>query len=154
MHDGRRARFDARAASGALCLAATVAAACGAWAQGPGGDAAGGDVERGRYLAHEVAMCVQCHTPRLADGSLDETRLFAGAPMPVGSPFPGRQWAVHAPAIRGTGHLSDADLQSLLTTGQRTTGHAPLPPMPPFRLTDEDAAAVIAYLRSLDAAPR
>jgi len=111
-------------------------------------------VERGRYLTNDVAMCVQCHTPRLADGSLDDTRLFAGAPVPVESPFPGQPWAFQAPRIRGAGHLSDADLMSLLTTGRRTSGYTPLPPMPPFRFTEEDAAAVIAYLRSLDTPPR
>jgi mono/diheme cytochrome c family protein len=133
-----------------LLAALALAATCPAAARAETGGAPEGDVERGRYLTHEVAMCVQCHTPRLADGSLDETRLFAGAPMPID----GQRWAFDAPAIRGTGHLSDADLMSLLTTGRRTTGYAPIPPMPPFRLTTEDAAAVIAYLRSLDAAPR
>lgn len=130
----------------ALCLPGTPAA------QEPA--ARGGDVERGRYLAHDVAMCVQCHTPRLANGALDETRLFGGAPMPVGSPWPGQPWALDAPAIRGAGHLSDEDLMELLTTGRRTTGREPLPPMPPFRMSEEDAAAVIAYLRSLDAPDR
>jgi len=51
-------------------------------------------VARGRYLAHDVAMCVQCHTPRDERGDLDLTRLFAGAPIPVGSPFPHRPWAL------------------------------------------------------------
>ncbi len=136
----------ATAAAVVLCLPGAPAA------QGPA--VRGGDVERGRYLAHDVAMCVQCHTPRLPDGSLDETRLFAGAPMPFESPWPGQRWALDAPAIRGTGHLSDEDLMSLLTTGRRTTGHAPRPPMPPFRMSEEDAAAVIAYLRSLDTPER
>ncbi|MEW6269584.1 MAG: hypothetical protein AB1689_09845 [Thermodesulfobacteriota bacterium] len=107
--------------------------------------------ERGRYIANDVAMCVQCHTPRDPNGDLDDTRLFQGAPMPVESPFGRQPWATYAPAIAGTGHLTDEDLRALLTTGRRTTGQAPLAPMPPFRMEEPDALAVIAYLRSLPA---
>lgn len=108
-------------------------------------------VERGRYIANEVAMCVQCHTPRHANGELDDTQLFRGAPIPFTSPFGGPPWATYAPGIAGPGHLTDEDFFSLLTTGRRTTGRMPLAPMPPFRLSEEDARAVIAYLRSLPA---
>src|SRR5512143_917852 len=105
-------------------------------------------VDRGQYLAHQVAMCVQCHTPRGSDGQLDTTRLFQGAPVPVPSPaFPNQQWAVRAPNIAGLTGFSDEDEVSLLMTGKRLSGQSPLPPMPPFRLTRQDAEAVVAYLR-------
>ena len=106
-------------------------------------------VARGRYLVHDVAMCVQCHTPRDATGALDETRLLKGAPVPVASPFPTQQWAFTAPAIAGLPGFSDEDEITLLTTGRRPGSPVPKPPMPPFRLTREDAEAVVAYLRSL-----
>ena len=106
-------------------------------------------VARGRYLVHHVAMCVQCHTPRDANGALDQTRLLKGAPVPVPSPFPTQPWAVSAPAIAGLPGFSDEDEITLLTTGRRLGNPAPKPPMPPFRLTREDAEAVVAYLRSL-----
>lgn len=111
--------------------------------------AATGDVARGRYITHSVAMCIQCHTPRNADGTLDETRLFQGAAIPMESPFRGQEWAIQAPAIAGLAGFNQEDELSLLTTGHRRDGHMPKPPMPPFRLTPDDARAVIAYLRSL-----
>ena len=106
-------------------------------------------VARGRYLVNHVAMCVQCHTPRDANGELDRTRLLKGAPVPVSSPFPTQQWAFTAPAIAGLPGFSDEDEITLLTTGRRPGSAVPRPPMPPFRLTREDAEAVVAYLRSL-----
>ena len=104
---------------------------------------------RGSYLVNHVAMCVQCHTPRDATGALDPTRLLKGAPVPVSAPFPTQPWAFSAPAIAGLPGLSDEDEITLLTTGRRPGSAAPKPPMPPFRLTREDAEAVVAYLRSL-----
>jgi len=112
----------------------------------------GSALERGRYLTHEVAMCVQCHTPRTADGDLEPTRLFQGAAVPLTSPWRGEPWAPYAPAIGGTSGLTDADMLSVLTLGRRTTGQVPRPPMPPFRLTRDDALAVIGYLRSVGTA--
>ena len=109
----------------------------------------GGQVARGDYLVNLVAMCVQCHTPRDANGDLDRTHLLQGAPMPVSSPFPNKKWAFRAPAIAGLPGWSDEDVVSLLTTGRRLNGYMPNPPMPPFRLSREDAEAVVAYLRSL-----
>lgn len=106
-------------------------------------------VARGRYLVHHVAMCVQCHTPRDANGELDRTRLLKGASVPVSSPFPTQRWAFVAPAIAGLPGFSDEDEITLLTTGHRPGSAVPKPPMPPFRLTREDAEAVVAYLRSL-----
>ncbi|MBY0276796.1 cytochrome c [Candidatus Binatia bacterium] len=111
--------------------------------------ASSGDVARGRYLTHSVAMCIQCHTPRNADGTLDETRLFQGAAIPVESPFKGQEWAAQAPDIAGLGSFDEEDEMSVLTKGHRRDGHAPKPPMPPFRMSEEDARAVLAYLRSL-----
>ena len=111
--------------------------------------APGGEVARGGYLVNRVAMCVQCHSPRDGSGELDRTRLLKGAPMPIRSPFPGQVWAFSAPSIAGLPGWTDADATALLTTGRRLTGYAPKPPMPAFRLGDEDARAIIAYLHSM-----
>ena len=152
----RVVRTGLRLAGAAIVAAALLAApaaplraAHAADAAPPSGPAATGDVARGRYIAHSVAMCVQCHTPRNADGTLDETRLFQGAAIPVESPFRGQEWAFQAPAIAGLAGFNEEDELSLLTTGHRRDGKMPKPPMPPFRLSPEDARAVIAYLRSL-----
>jgi len=104
---------------------------------------------RGEYLVSHVAMCVQCHTPRDGNGELDRTRLLKGAPIPLRSPFPHQGWAFAAPAIAGLPGWTNHDAVALLTTGRRLTGYTPKAPMPPFRLSRDDADAVIAFLRSL-----
>ena len=104
---------------------------------------------RGEYIVNNVANCVQCHTPRSSDGELDRVRLLQGAPIPLASPWPNRRWAVRAPHIAGLPGFQEEDVVSVLTKGARLNGRKPQPPMPQFRLTGEDARAVVAYLRSL-----
>jgi mono/diheme cytochrome c family protein len=107
-------------------------------------------IERGAYIVHHVAMCVYCHTPKDADGELDEQQLLHGAPMPVESPFPRVKWAFQAPKIAGLpGGWTEDDLARFLQTGVTPTGRTPQPPMPPFRMNEEDGRAVAAYLKSL-----
>ena len=106
-------------------------------------------IRHGEYLVLHVAMCVQCHTPRDEEGRLEETQLLQGAPMPVKSPFPSSQWAFQAPTIAGLPGWTTEDAITFLQTGRRSDGWSPRPPMPPFRFTPEDAAAVVAYLKSL-----
>jgi mono/diheme cytochrome c family protein len=108
------------------------------------------DIARGRYLTHDVAMCVQCHSPRDDQGEIIRSQEFRGAPIPVTSPFPGSRWALRAPNIRGVDAYPEADLIRLLREGINRRGIAPQRPMPPFRMTREDAEAIAAYLRSLD----
>jgi mono/diheme cytochrome c family protein len=107
-------------------------------------------MQHGRYLVEHVAMCVQCHTPRTEQGELDRSRLLQRAPMPIQSPFPSQTWAFKAPKIAGLpGGWSEEDMIRLLRTGKGPRGNAPRPPMPPFRMTQEDAAAVAVFLKSL-----
>ena len=107
-------------------------------------------VEHGKYLVMHVAMCVQCHTPHTEQGELDLSRLLQGAPIPVKSPFPSQTWAFEAPKLAGLpGGWTEADLIRLLQTGKGPRDRAPRPPMPPFRLSKEDATAIAAYLKSL-----
>ena len=108
-------------------------------------------IERGKYLATQVAMCVQCHSPRRSNGDIDTRKLFEGAPVPVASPYRTQQWAFNAPSIAGLpGGWSESDLVMLLTTGKRPRGPKPDAPMPPYKMTVEDASAIAAYLNSLE----
>lgn len=109
-------------------------------------------VERGRHLVEDVGLCADCHTPRLADGSFDRSRWLQGAPLGFAPTAP-MPWAPAAPGIAGLPTLTDAHVLRLLTTGERPDGTRPLPPMPAYRLTAAEAAAVVAYLRSLSSAP-
>jgi mono/diheme cytochrome c family protein len=141
----------ARMAPGILAL--SVAAAFGVAARriAPSTHSQDERIERGIYLTHRVAMCIQCHTPRDERGELELSRLFQGAPIPVEAPPFTAEWAPRAPALAGLHGWTDEAIVTLLMTGVRPNGTSPRPPMPPFRLSAEDAGAIAAYLRSLDA---
>lgn len=105
-------------------------------------------VARGRHLVENVALCSDCHGPRLRSGELDRTRWLQGAPIGF-QPLAKMPWAPVAPPLAGATAYTDAHLVTLLTTGRRAEGTSPLPPMPAFKLTADEAQAVVAYLRSL-----
>ena len=108
-----------------------------------------GNVEHGRYLVHEVAMCGECHTPRDEAGNLIESRMFDGGPIPVRPPW-ADNWAIIAPRNKGLPGYDDAAATRLLTEGSiGRDGKQLKPPMPRFRMTKQDASDVIAYMRSL-----
>jgi mono/diheme cytochrome c family protein len=106
-------------------------------------------VARGKYLVEGVAGCADCHTPRDKNGELDHTRWLQGAPVffQPAQPVPG--WPLVAPRLAGLPPGSDQAILTLLTTGNWTTGKPPRQPMPRFRMTQSDAEAVLAYLKSL-----
>ena len=110
--------------------------------------ASAAEVERGKYLVHDVALCVQCHSPRDGKGQLKADRLLSGGQIPFKTPWKAR-WAELAPNLKQLLGYTDEQAMTLLTKGFKRNGEAPRGPMPPFRMKDEDAKAVIAYLRSL-----
>ncbi len=108
-----------------------------------------GDVEHGRYLVLHVAMCVQCHSPRDDQGQILEGRLLSGAPMPIHAPPWPEDWATNAPRIDGLPGYTDELATRLLTQGAiGRDGRRLRAPMPPFRMSAQDAADVIAFLKS------
>jgi mono/diheme cytochrome c family protein len=115
-----------------------------------GGNA--GLVARGSYIVEGVAMCGNCHTPRLSNGELDRSRWLAGAPVPYLSARPTSDWPIIAPRLAGLPPTSDAGMITLLTTGVWITGKPLRDPMPQFHMTRSDAEAVLAYLKSLSPA--
>lgn len=114
---------------------------------------AAGGIRRGRYLTERVARCVVCHSPRDEHGEVIAHRKFQGAPMPVEGPVAGPEWAVEVPAIAGMTFYTRDQAIRLLTRGIARDGGSPAPPMPRFRMTERDAAAVYDYLASLPPAP-
>jgi mono/diheme cytochrome c family protein len=106
-------------------------------------------VTRGEYLVQNVAMCIECHTPRNTRGDLDRTKLLQGAPIPVRAPFPDQQWAFRAPKIAGLPGWDPSDAVQLLETSRRPSGIKPKSPMPGYRMVKSDAESVVAYLKSL-----
>ena len=107
-----------------------------------------GNVDHGRYLVEEVVMCFQCHSSRDEMGNIIPTTRFYGGPVPMHPPWP-TDWAVVAPRIAGLVGYTDEQAIRLLTQGAIKRDGTPLRrPMPPFRMTPQDAADVIAYIRT------
>jgi mono/diheme cytochrome c family protein len=110
----------------------------------------GGSIGRGRYIVEQVALCVECHTPRDENGQLLRSKHLDGAPVPVKAPpYPRMKWALKAPALAGLPGYTKEEGIRLLTQGITRDGRTPDPPMPPFRMNRTDAEAVVAYLQSL-----
>jgi cytochrome c len=107
------------------------------------------NADHGRYLAEHVAMCVECHSGRDDSGNIVESQKYLGAPIPLQPPLPA-DWALRAPRNRGLPGYDDDQAMRLLTQGAIGRNGAQLRlPMPRFRMTPQDAADVIAFLRSL-----
>src|SRR5579872_2754298 len=106
-------------------------------------------VERGKYIVEGVAMCERCHTQRDEYGNPERARWLMGGPTQTRPTYPSPAWSIREPRLAGSPPGTDAEFIRLLTTGISRTGRPPNPPMPPFRMTREDAEAVLAYLKSL-----
>jgi mono/diheme cytochrome c family protein len=117
---------------------------------------AGMTVEYGAYLAGPVAHCMECHTTFGEMGPMFDSHLGAG-----GNEFAG-PWGVSVSANLtphpedGIAGYSDADLDGMIRHGLRPDGSPMLPPMGYAfyaKMTDDDLAAVLAYLRQLPPLP-
>jgi mono/diheme cytochrome c family protein len=107
------------------------------------------NVERGRYIVERVVMCYECHSTRDPQGNIVAGTKFMGGPMPMRPPWSGN-WPLQIPRIAGLPGYSDEEATRLLTQGAiKRDGTQLRAPMPRFRMTPQDAADVIAYLRSL-----
>jgi mono/diheme cytochrome c family protein len=134
-------RLVAVAALGALMLGACAQ-------QEPAQLAGQALIDRGDYLVNGVVLCGDCHTPRDQAMALDETRELQGGQLPPSGPP--EVFATYAPPLAGgpTG-FTEEQFISFLQTGVRPNGSHARPPMPPYRLNEEDARAVAAYIGSL-----
>jgi mono/diheme cytochrome c family protein len=107
------------------------------------------EIARGKYLVEDVAMCPQCHTPRDGNGALDHAHELEGTSDFFQPPHPDANWPLKAPRIGGNPPANDQDMIKLLTTGIWTDGKPLRLPMMPFRMSEADAKAVLAYLKSV-----
>jgi mono/diheme cytochrome c family protein len=109
-------------------------------------------VKRGRYLVEQVSKCGDCHTPSVA-GVPDKTRWLKGSVLDFQPMHPVPGWAAAAPDITSTSALwkswGDQALVRFFVTGLAPDGKPPAPPMPPYTITNQDARAIVAYLKSL-----
>ncbi|HXJ18459.1 MAG TPA: c-type cytochrome [Candidatus Polarisedimenticolia bacterium] len=107
------------------------------------------EIERGRYLVENVAMCWECHTPRDAYGNPDRSRWLQGAPIWIMPVHPMTNWSMHAPALAGFPGFTDEQGEQILEKGVGPNGLPIQPPMHVYHMNHADAVAIIAYLRSL-----
>jgi len=113
-------------------------------------------VDRGEYLAHHVAVCMDCHSKR------DFTK-FSLPPAPgtygSGASFafgkaegiPGEIWAPNITPKR-LGEWTDDEIARAIAHGVNKTGDTLFPVMPYnnySRMAKDDLYAIIAYLRTL-----
>jgi mono/diheme cytochrome c family protein len=113
-----------------------------------------GTASRGEYIVNNVAVCSQCHTPRDSSGRLERSHWLEGASVWLQSAEPVGNWPQQAPRIAGAMPGTDDEMITLLTTGIWRTGTYLRPPMPQFRLSRQDAEAVVAYLKSVKPASK
>lgn len=110
-------------------------------------------IKRGEYLA-TIMDCGGCHTPGVILGKPDPGRYLGGSE--VGFEIPGLG-IFYPPNLTpdpetGLGAWSEAEIAAAVRTGVRPDGRVLAPAMPYrnyARLTDADAAALAAYLKSL-----
>ncbi|HLH77569.1 MAG TPA: c-type cytochrome [Candidatus Binataceae bacterium] len=106
-------------------------------------------IARGRYLVNNVAMCGECHSPKIKNQP-DPNHWLQGAQLHFhpGKPVP--WFALYAPSIAGLpAGWSQAQVARFLETGATPGGVPPRAPMPAYRMDRADAEAVAAYLHSL-----
>ena len=113
-------------------------------------------VERGRYLANSVCVCMDCHSTRdwnLYAGPSEPGTLGAGGEkFDRTMQFPGEFYAKNITPF-ALKDWTDAELYRAITSGVSKDGHPffPVMPYPNYNtLATEDAHSIIAYLRSLD----
>jgi mono/diheme cytochrome c family protein len=107
------------------------------------------ELEYGRYLVQHVALCGDCHTPHDDHGQPIEAKTLQGAGLTFKPLGPVPNWVEYAPPLIGLLGFTDEQMITFLTTGVDTSGKSARPPMPAYRFNKKDAAAVVAYLRSL-----
>src|ERR1700736_5912639 len=130
-------------AAGVACLAILAVGVLSARAETP--------LERGTYLMRGIVACGNCHTPKGPQGELP------GMDLPGGVAFQEDAFTAVSPNITpdaetGIGKWSDAQIIAAIREGKRPDGTIIGPPMPIAlyrEMADEDANAIVAYLRSV-----
>jgi mono/diheme cytochrome c family protein len=110
-------------------------------------------IARGKYLVEEIGRCQECHTPRTAEGQFDQTKWLKGATLKVQPLEEIKDWHKSSPDLTATSRLwqrwGDAGILKFLTTGLNPGGHPAGAPMPTYKMRQDDAEAIVEYLKSL-----
>ena len=130
-----------------------VAVACAALSLTACGQGGPGNIARGKYLVG-IISCGDCHTPGGLIGKPDMNRYLAGSEVGFFIPDLGYFYGPNLTSdeATGLGKWSEDDVVTALRTGKRPDGRvlAPIMPWQSFaNMSDEDAHAIAAYLKSL-----
>ncbi len=115
-------------------------------------------VERGKYLAHHVSLCMDCHSQRDFDqfsGPMKEgTEGMGGDYFDQGVGIPGIVYAknITPDTANGIGKYTDEELVRAITKGITRTGDTlfPIMPYPHYNtMSKDDIYSIIAYIRTL-----
>lgn len=112
-------------------------------------------VERGKYLAEHVALCIDCHSTRdysqFSGPMVEGTSGKGGDSFPPEFGFPGTFYAKNITPYT-LSKWTDGEILRAVTTGVSKDGSALFPLMPylHFGVSDkEDIYSIIAYIRTL-----
>lgn len=112
-------------------------------------------INRGAYLVEVLGHCGECHTPRTSMGALDRANWLAGARLP-----PTKDVAPNlTPHASGLADWSAEDIADTLALGLAPAGDplggsmAEVVQHSTSKLSNEDRAAIAAYLKSLPPLP-
>ena len=103
----------------------------------------------GKYLVEQVARCGDCHSPHNPKGEAIAGKELRGAPLTFKPIAPPPDWADAAPNIAGLRGWDEKDAVKFLMTGIAYNDLPARPPMPQYHMNQEDAEAIVAYLKSL-----
>ena len=148
----QRNRLAGRVAALLLLFAVVVGSAFAATTAAKSGKSRAERIKLGERLTY-VGGCNDCHTPGTFYGNADAKRRLSGSELGWEGP-----WGVTYPRNltpdkeTGIGNWTEEDIVRAIRTGQRPDKSPLLPPMPwPMyaHMTDEEAYAVAAYLKSI-----
>ncbi len=118
-------------------------------------DATAERLERGKYLANHVALCMDCHSTRdwtKYAGPMTDTEIGGGGELFDQSlGFPGKFIAKNITPYH-LGNWTDGEIMRAVTTGVSKDGKALFPIMGYHRfgkMDEEDVRSIIAYIRTL-----
>lgn len=109
-------------------------------------------VERGAYLVRGLVACGNCHTPKGADGAPIAGQEMAGGfviDLPI---FRAVASNITPDKATGIGAWTDQQIVDAIRNGKRPDGSIIGPPMPIVQyrnMSDTDAYAIVAYLRTV-----
>lgn len=113
------------------------------------------NIERGRYLANHVTLCIDCHATRdwskFAGPPVEGTYGMGGELFDQKFGFPGKYTSKNITPY-GIGDWTDGELFRTITTGVNKKGEALFPVMPFHyygQMDEEDIKCIIAYIKTL-----